>query len=240
MATQGEYLVPRSHTPVFEEEYHETFAERLDRAFRRYEFGQRLRRARYHEAADESPAGFTPPEVKERRRAELKAIDEMWKKVDRESGDWDSSDGDEGDDATPDGKACVERVQSATEWPTLTRSQEAHGLPTPSLSPHSSPQTPLGRKRRCDEEEKKGEEPPKEKEEEPARKTRIISAARLDVPEGEKPDGSQVKGRKRRRADDVDDEWEGEGNGERDMERPVKACKTTPAPTPQQMRRPPK
>ena len=239
MATQGEYLVPRSHTPVWEEEYHETFAARLDKAFRRYHFIQNLRRHKYREAAEESPDGHTPPEVKERYSAEQRALEELLDRLADENSDADEGDREAGDDATLDGKARVEEVQSATEQPSLTRSQEAHGLPTPSLSPP----TPLGRQRRCDDEEKKEEAEPEETEEEHARKAQVISAMRLDVPEAEKPDGSQVKGRKRRRVDDADEEWKGEvereGKGERDMERPVKACKTTLASSPQQMRRPP-
>ena len=195
MATQGAYLVPRSHTPVFEEAYHETFTAALDRAFKLFEFGQRLRRSKYHEAADEWPMGHTPHEVKERRLAELRVLDEMWDVTSDEG-----SDRDEGDDATPDGKVrVVEKVQPTVERASRTRSQEAHELPTPPLSAQSPLLTPQGRKRRRDNEE------------EYQRKARAISAARLDVPEGDKPDGSQMKDRKRRRTDDVDNEGKGDG-----------------------------
>ena len=66
---------------------------------------------------------------------------------------------------------------------------------------------PQGTKRRHDEEE------------EYPRKTLVISTVRLDVSKGDTPDGSQVKGRKRRRTDDVDEEEKGDKGG------PVKARK---------------
>ena len=110
VATQGAYLVPRSHTPVFEEAYDETFAAALDEASDTLNMIQQIRRAKYHEAADEWPIGFTPPEVKERRLAELRAIEEM-EDVTSDEG----SDRDEGGDAIPDGKARVEKGRPATE-----------------------------------------------------------------------------------------------------------------------------
>ncbi|MCJ1466002.1 hypothetical protein MMC07_004621 [Pseudocyphellaria aurata] len=191
VATQGAYLYPCPRTPVFERDYHETFAAQLDEAFYGHAFKQRLRRAMYHEAAEESPPGHTPPEVKERRAAELKAMDEL------PSSDQ-SSDGDEGDGATLDGKAREEKARPATEQASRTQPREAHGLSTPPLSADSPSPTPQGRKRRRDEEE------------EYLRKTRVITTARSDALGEDKPDGSQVKGRKRPRTDDVDDEGEGE------------------------------
>ncbi|MCJ1471264.1 mitochondrial import inner membrane translocase subunit TIM16 [Pseudocyphellaria aurata] len=172
------------------------------KAFRRHNIKQGLRRSMYREAAEESPCGHTPPEVRERRAAELKAMDEM------PSSDQ-SSDGDEGLGATPDGKARAEKARPAAEQASRSQPQEAHRLSTPPLSADSLLPTPRGRKRQRDEEE---EEYPK--------KTCVISTARPDALEGDKPDGSQVKGRKRLQADAVDDEGEGE------RERPVKARKT--------------
>ncbi|KAI0441911.1 hypothetical protein F4803DRAFT_575954 [Xylaria telfairii] len=56
----------------------------------------------YREAADEWPVGHTPPEVKERRLAELRAMDDM---MEGTTSDEDGG-GDESDDATnPDGEA---------------------------------------------------------------------------------------------------------------------------------------
>ncbi|MCJ1466004.1 hypothetical protein MMC07_004623 [Pseudocyphellaria aurata] len=175
VATQGAYLLSCPRTPVFEKDYHETFAARLDRAFRWHKIKQGLRRSMYREAAEESPGGHTPPEVRERRAAELKAMDEL------PSSDQ-SSDEDEGDGATPDGKAREEKARPATEQASRTQPQEeAHGLSTPplSLSADSLLPTPQGRKRRRDEEE------------EYPRKTRVISTARPDALD--KPDGSWEK-----------------------------------------------
>ena len=222
MATQGAYLVPRPHTPVFEKAYDEEFAAALDRTFDALAVEQLLRRTMYQEAADGWPIGHTPLEVKERRLAELRALDEM----DGATSD-EGSDRDEGDGATADGWARVEKTEPALERVSRPRPQEAHGLPTPPLSAHSPLPTPQGRKRRRDEEEEEEEHP---------RKAQVTSTARLDVPGGDKPNECQGQGRKRRRwrTDDVDNEGEG------GRERPTKAQKTAAPTSRRRRRRPPK
>ena len=192
VATQGAYLIPRSNTPVWEKEYDEKFAAALDNVSDTLDMIKRIRRAKYHEAAEEWPIGFTPPEVKERRLAELRAIEEM-EDITTDEG----SDGDDGGVAIPNGKARVEKARPVTERASQTRLQEAHGLPTP-LSGNSPLPMPQGTKRRHDEEK------------EYPRKTPVISPVSLDVSKEDMPDGSPVKGRKRRRTDDVDAEEKGD------------------------------
>lgn len=130
----------------------------------------------YREAADEWPIGHTPPEVKERRLAELRALDEMEGATSDEG-----SDRDDGDDATADGKARADKARPATGPVSRTQPQEAQGLLTPPLSAHSPMPTLRGKKRR------RGEE--KDEEEYP-KKTRVISTARADAPEENKPNRS--------------------------------------------------
>jgi hypothetical protein len=210
VATQGAYLVPRPHTPVFEKSYDESFATALDRAFNALNVEQLLRHTMYREAADEWPIGHTPPEVKERRLAELRAMDDMeWATSDEDSG------GDEGDDVTPYAKTRVEKAPPAGERAWRTGPQEAHGLPTPPLSTCSP--LPMAEERRRPLDEK-----------EYPRTTRVIPTASPDIREGDKLDGSEAKGRKRQRADDIDDrnKWNGEC--------PAKAQKTA---TPRQEKR---
>ena len=203
MATQGAYLIPRSHTPVWEKAYDEAFTAALDRKLNAITTVQAARRNAYHEAADEWPIGHTPPEVKERYLAEMRALEAMMDVTSDEDGS-----GDEADHTNPSGKACVERARLAGKWTLRTRPQEIQVLPTPPPSARSPLPVLQERKRQRD------------KEEEYPRKTRVISTARLDIPEGDKPDGSQVKGRKRRRTDNADDE------GERNREHCIKARKT--------------
>ncbi|KAL9025673.1 MAG: hypothetical protein Q9196_005543, partial [Gyalolechia fulgens] len=105
VATQGEYLLPRAPTPVFEKPYDEEFATKLAQALSSLvDVVQRVRRVIYHEAADEWPIGYTPPEVKERRRAELRALEAL-----QGSSSSAGSDIDEDDDATADGGVQIDR-----------------------------------------------------------------------------------------------------------------------------------
>lgn len=83
----------RPNTPIWEESYHE---KRLDRAFELNDVGQSIKGRVYHEAADPWPVGHTPPEITERRRAELIAKIDLYGYSDGNSG------GDQGDDAVPD------------------------------------------------------------------------------------------------------------------------------------------
>lgn len=77
----------------------------------------------------------TPPEVKERRAAELRALEEVEGATSDEVSDSDR----DGDAA--DGKAAPDQASR-------TRPPETRWLPTPPLSAHSSILTPHGKKRR--------------------------------------------------------------------------------------------
>lgn len=151
----------------------------------------------------------TPPEVRERRRAEVRAAEEAWGATSD-----DASDNDEEGDAVVDGRAGAEKGQAASVRASRPQSPEAGWLPTPPLSAHSPRPAPHGKKRR------RISTGIEEEEEEGPRKTHVTSTARVDSPEEVIPNGSQEKSRKRRRADDVDDKGE----------RPIKARKTA-APT---------
>ena len=209
VATQGEYLVPRADTPIFEKAYDEEFAAALARKLKALTIGQIVRRVMYRQAADEWPIGRTPPEVKEHRRAELRALEEL-EGVTSDG----ASDSDRDDHATADGSASSEKAQAAPGRAFQPQPQEARWLPTPPLSAHSPIPTLYGRKRRRvsigDDEER-------------PRKTDVTSTIRVDFPEEDMPNGSQGKGWKRRRADDTYDEGEG------DRKRPNKARKTATA-----------
>jgi hypothetical protein len=77
VATQGAYLVPRAGTPVSQEAYDDQFAAVLNQHLDAVIIEQKYRREMYHGVADEWPMGHTPPEVKEKRKAELKAQEEL-------------------------------------------------------------------------------------------------------------------------------------------------------------------
>ncbi|KAI4265901.1 MAG: hypothetical protein L6R35_007016 [Caloplaca aegaea] len=207
VATQGEYLVPRAGTPVFEKAYDDEFAAVLARKLKALTIVQLARRVMYRQAADEWPIGHTPPEVKERRRAELKALEELEGATSDEG-----SDGDEDNDATTDGMTGLDKGQAASGRASRREPRGPCWLPTPPPSAHSPVPTPHGRKRR--------RVSTRHEEEERPRQTYDTSIAKLDSQEQDIPNGSQRKGRKRRREDDADDD------GEEDRERPNKARKT--------------
>ncbi|OTB02491.1 hypothetical protein M426DRAFT_322585 [Hypoxylon sp. CI-4A] len=77
VATQGAYLVPRVGTPVFEKAYDVGFSVELTRQLNALLVRETCRNVMYHGAADEWPIGRTPPELKEKRQAELKALEEL-------------------------------------------------------------------------------------------------------------------------------------------------------------------
>ncbi|KAH8902597.1 hypothetical protein BR93DRAFT_972653 [Coniochaeta sp. PMI_546] len=70
VTTQGAYLVPRADTPVFQEPHDGRFAAALEQNLDSVFTQQICRRVKYRDAADEWPIGPTPPEVKEKRKAE--------------------------------------------------------------------------------------------------------------------------------------------------------------------------
>lgn len=171
--------------------------------------GQAVRRVKYGKDADEWPMGHTPPEMKERRRAVVRAAEEAWDATSDEA-----SDNDEEGDAVVDGRAGAEKGQAAPVLASRPQSPEAGWLPTPPLSAQSSIPTPHGKKRR------QISTGVVEEEEERPGTTHVTSAARVDSPEEVIANGPQEKSRKRRRADGVDDK------GEEGRERPIKARKT--------------
>ena len=204
VATQGAYLFSPAHTPVWEKDYDEEFAATLSRKLRALNIRQLVRRVMYHEAAEEWPIGHTPPEVKERRAAELRALEE----AEGPTSDEDSaSDGDS--DATVNDKSGAENGQAALVQTTQPQPLEAGLLLTPPLSAYSPIPTPHRKKRRKISTRD-------EKEEDP-RKTHVTSAAGVDFSEVISKE-SQEKSRKRRWTDGVSDKGE-------DREYPVKARK---------------
>ncbi|KAL8764103.1 MAG: hypothetical protein Q9184_000245 [Pyrenodesmia sp. 2 TL-2023] len=121
-ATQGIYLVPRAGTPVFEKIHDEDFAAHLSQKLRALVTEQICRRTIYGEAADESPMGHTPPELKQRRKAELKALEER----EGASDGSDNSNDNNSDEATG-------RVAPGQDV-AISSPLQPHWLPTPPLS----------------------------------------------------------------------------------------------------------
>ncbi|KAI0857845.1 hypothetical protein F4860DRAFT_330328 [Xylaria cubensis] len=200
VGTQGAYLITHPGTPVFQESHDDQFVAELARRLHMTLVGQRNRRQRYHEAADEWRVGFTPPEVRERHRAEYKAL------LRREGFGTDSSDNDsDGCEIDKDKGGSDINAQVGPGKPVATpdrpkrlpRPRQAHCLPSPPSSAESSLATTHKRKRcvSSDEEEEK---------EHPAKKQ--IGFVQ------EPSTTQQQKSRKRRRSLDVSDE---EGGRER-------------------------
>ncbi|KAF2969142.1 hypothetical protein GQX73_g4381 [Xylaria multiplex] len=193
VATQGAYLVPRAGTPVWPEDNDGEFAVLLECHLKAVLIEQGCRRAMYHEAADEFAMGHTPPEVKEKRKAELKAMEEFE--------DLTSDDGSDNDDDGKGGNYIDVMVPprkpvAAPDW-----------FPTPPLSAERPLVTPHNRKRRrISREDKEEKERPAKKHANPVQEA---PAAAEDTV----PNTAQQKGRKRRRTLNVGDE-------ERDKKRP--------------------
>ena len=186
VATQGAYLVTRANTPVFETTHDEEFAAKLSWTLNGAVIGQMARRIKYREAADEWPIGRTPPEVKEKRKAELKAQEELEGVTSDDSSDNDN----DGDGA--DGKVGPKKGVAAPNRP--RRPHQAPWLPTPPPSADD----PLP-KSGTDEEDDEGKERPT--------KTRVSSTTtRVGFTENALPNGSQGKGRKRWRISGPDGE----------------------------------
>ncbi|MCJ1251338.1 hypothetical protein MMC30_008570 [Trapelia coarctata] len=215
VAIQGAYLVPRADTPVFQEAYDDQFAAALELHLDAVSTQQICRRVKYHGAADEWPIGRTPPEVKDKRKAELKALDELEGATSDDGSDNDDDKGNDIDARVDPGKTVV-----APDRPRPRRPRQAGWLPTPPLSAESPLITPHRRKRRRTSEEDD------EEKERPAKKhvssAKEVSAEEVSATaEDAVPNTLQQKGRKRQRALDVGDEEEG------DKERPTKVRITT-------------
>ncbi|TVY68945.1 hypothetical protein LSUE1_G009486 [Lachnellula suecica] len=83
--THGAYLITRPRTPVFQGTYNEEFVSTLENELNHIITQQIWRRRKYRDAADEWPIGRTPPEIKEKRATEVKAMTEQWNASDAES-----------------------------------------------------------------------------------------------------------------------------------------------------------
>jgi hypothetical protein len=190
------YLVTRGNTPVWEKDYDEQFAAKLQMHLDALVTGQKCRTAVYHGAADEWPMGYTPPELIEKLRAEVKASRELWDITSDEE-----SDNDDGEIHKAAGAVGRENEMSATDRPRMPR--QAEGLPTPSMSSESPVSTPHKRKRQMgSEDDDKEEERPAKKR---ARSAREASARTRDT-NTVLDTASQQKSRKRRRNVDRDTE----------------------------------
>ncbi|CAJ2508608.1 Uu.00g136340.m01.CDS01 [Anthostomella pinea] len=201
VANQGAYLVPRVHTPVFQKAYNAQFPAELEMHLDALCIVRNCRCASYNDADDEWPIGRTPPEVKGKREAELKAWDEIAGITSDESGDDDKDTGSTDIDARLDSEKAVTAPAPSPH--------QAAWLATPPLSAESSLTTPHRPKQLERSEKDAGEEDrPTKKHVSSAEKVTAqeVSATAEDII----PHTAQHKGRKRRRDLDGDDRPEGD------------------------------
>ncbi|KAI3338905.1 hypothetical protein F4824DRAFT_498756 [Ustulina deusta] len=221
VATQGAYLVPRAGTPVFQEAYDDKFPAALELHLGAVVTEQICRTAMYHGAADEWPMGHTPTEIKEKRKAELKAQEELEGATSDDESD--NDDGKHKGGNGIDGAVGRGNTVAAPDQPRRPRRpqrpHQAEWLPTPPISAESPLSTPHRRKRR-----RVSEEDDEEKER-PAKK-HVSSAKEVSAAAGDAvPNTPQQKSRKQRRTVDV-------GDGEEvEKERPSKVRVTTARPS---------
>ncbi|TVY65762.1 hypothetical protein LSUE1_G010048 [Lachnellula suecica] len=83
--THSSYPITRPRTPVFHGTYNEDFVSMLENELNHIVTQQIWRQRKYCDAADEWPIGHTPPEIKEKCAAEVKAMTEQWNASDTES-----------------------------------------------------------------------------------------------------------------------------------------------------------
>lgn len=121
--------LPTPNTPVFPQE---ADAAKLRRLLEALVTQQTCRNRMYHGAADEWPVGYTPPEIKERRAAELKALDEL-----------EGLTSDESDENDPSNTFARMKRQRKSQ-----RSRQIESLPFPPLFEGSSLSTSHKRKSR--------------------------------------------------------------------------------------------
>lgn len=210
VATQGAYLAPRTNTPVFRDDGYKDFASRLTSNLEGVLIEQECRTNMYHGAADEWAMGHTPPELKEKRKAELEALDALWGITSDDDNAKAKASNDIDARVGPGNPAAPEQPQ---------RPHQADWLPTPPLSAKSPLATPRRGKRRrtSTQDEENGR----------LAKKHISSAQEVSATaEDAAPTTAQQKGQKRRRTLDVDDEQEGEGK-----ERPSKVRVSTAPPS---------
>ncbi|KAF7872432.1 hypothetical protein EAF04_003353 [Stromatinia cepivora] len=221
VATQGAYLVPPVDTPVFQEAYDDQFAAALQMHLDALITVQLCRTAMYHGAADEWPIGYTPTELKEKRKAELKAWDEIAGVTSDDESDNDNGKhkGSNGIDGTVGRGNTVSAPDRPRRPRRPQRPRQAEWLPTPSMSSESPLTTPHKRKRRMVSEEDD------EEKERPAKK-HVSSAKEVSAGAGDAVlNTPQQKSRKRRRNVDMGDREEVA------KERPSKVRVTTARPS---------
>ncbi|KAE9962340.1 hypothetical protein BLS_000459 [Venturia inaequalis] len=156
IATQGAYLVPRADTPVFQEAYNDQFAAALEMQLYAVVVEQTCRTAMYHSAADEWPMGYTPKEIKEKRKVELEAQEELEGATSNDESDNDDGKYKEGNGII--GAVSRRNTVAASNRPRRPRrSRQAEWLPTPPMSAESPPGTlNRSKRRRVIEEDEEG------------------------------------------------------------------------------------
>lgn len=159
---------------------------------------QTCRTAMYHGAADEWPMGHTPTEIKEKRKVELKAQEEL-------EGATSNDESDNDDGKFKGGNGIIGTVSrrstvAASNRPRRPqRPRQAEWLPTPPMSAESPPSTPHRNKRRRVIEED-------EEEKERLAKKHVSYAKEIPAAAGDTvPKTQQQKSRKRRQTVDVRD-----------------------------------
>lgn len=188
---------------MFEKTYDEEFAAALSRKLYGATVGQGCRRVMYGEVADEWLDGHTPTEVKEKYKAELKALEELEGAT--------SDDGSDTDGDGADGRAGLERGVTAPDR--SRRPHQSPWLPTPPQSVDDPVPKLYRRKRRRNP----GTDKEDDEEKKRPTETRISSTTtRVGLIENDLPNRSQEKGRKRRRISSAKEE------DDKEKERPTK------------------
>ncbi|KAI1739754.1 hypothetical protein F4680DRAFT_421436 [Xylaria scruposa] len=163
VATQGAYLLPHPRTPVFQKGYDEQFAARLEINLRMVIVVQEIRRHKYGEVADEFRRGYTPPEAREKREAELKAMAELWERSDSSDNDSDGCEIDKYKGGS-DSNAQVGPGKPVATPDQPPRPHQTHCLPSPPSSAESSLATTHKRKRRISSDDEEEKEHPAKKQ----------------------------------------------------------------------------
>ena len=140
VATRGLYLVNRVGTPVDENSPDDEFAAKLARKLNAVLTAQACRKAKYGKTADEWPIGHTPPDVKEKRMAKLRALEE------HEGAVSDNDSDDHNDGSSIRGKVNWGKGPVAPDRP--ARPYQEYWLPTPPPSIDITVLKPHGKKRR--------------------------------------------------------------------------------------------
>ncbi|KAI1130271.1 hypothetical protein F5Y10DRAFT_126429 [Nemania abortiva] len=197
VATQGAYLFDPPRTPVWGfGHYNADFAAELEFGLKLAIRVQRWRRNQYHEAADEWLPGHTPPEVREKRRAEVEWLCRDWDQTSDSSSN-------ENDDNGASNKAVARKKTMAASDRLRKPLSQAESFPTPPPSTQIPPTTRTRKRRRIsDNDVADGRE----------RKRPITRragfTAQLPAEGNTAPKTSPQKSRKRQPAHDADDKDE--------------------------------